>query len=298
MAKAGPKEMLLEEGFLRKLEQLRLLSQQNARGGLVGEHLTRKSGASLEFLDYRNYEAGDDLRYVDWNVFGRLDRLFIKLFHAERDRTIHVLLDTSQSMEFGSPSKSLAAKKIVAALSYIGLANHDQVGLTSFADSIKVQKAPEKGRPFYRSILQDLQDLTVEGGTDFNKALEDYARGSKRPGAAIILSDLLDPKGIEGGLKALKYAKFDATVIQILDHEELYPQKKGFFQMKDVETGALKSIPVTHQLLENYHKKMESFLAQIKSFCLRNQVDYHLFDTKLPFEDFLLRYLSAGKLVQ
>lgn len=288
----------LDEAFLRKLEQLRLLAQRGLRGTSTGEHLTRKSGASLEFLDYRNYQIGDDLRYVDWNAYGRLDKLFIKLFHADRDMNVHILIDMSESMQFGSPSKNIFAKRMVAALSYIGLANMDRVGVTSFGQKLKASKAPEKGKQVYIPILRYLQELQPEGQTDFNTSLQEYANQTKKSGIAIIISDLLDPQGIEAGLSALRYAKFDTTVIQILDHEELFPSQKGHFQLQDMETGELKSIPVTHHLLERYQVKMEGFLKNIKLYCLKNQIDYHLFDTKLPFEDFLLDYLSSGTFVR
>jgi uncharacterized protein (DUF58 family) len=146
-------ESFLDEEFLRKLEKLKILAQRGRKGPTKGEHISWRSGASLEFLDYRKYQVGDDFRYIDWNVYGRLDKLFLKLFRAEEDLNVHILIDTSRSMGTGNPLKDIYAKKIAAALSYIGLANLDRVGITSFSDSLGETQLPEKGRSVYFNLL-------------------------------------------------------------------------------------------------------------------------------------------------
>jgi uncharacterized protein (DUF58 family) len=289
-------ESFLDEDFLRKLEQLKILVQKGIKGPVKGEHDSWRTGASLEFLDYRKYQAGDDFRYIDWNVYGRLDKLFIKLFRAEEDLTIHILVDMSQSMGLGNPPKEIYAKKVAAALCYLGLANLDRVGVTSFADSLGESKLPERGRQVYLSVLKYLLSLKPEGKTDLNSCLTEYALACKRPGIAIILSDLLDSKGLENGLEALSYGRFDVTLIQILDHEELFPSLNGYLTLKEVETEEIKRITLDEALLELYRKSMRDFLENVKDLCRKSGIDYYLSDTSIPFEEFLLDYLTKGTL--
>ena len=289
-------ESFLDDDFLRKLEKLKILIQKGKKGPVRGEHVSWRSGTSLEFLDYRKYQPGDDFRYVDWNVYGRLDKLFIKLFRSEEDLTLHFLVDMSQSMGSGNPLKEIYAKKIAAALSYIGLANLDRVGITSFTDSLGETRSPERGTHAYLSVLKYLLSLKPEGKTDLNSCLTEYASACKRPGIAIILSDLLDPKGFEKGLEALSYGKFDITLIQILDREELFPSLNGYLMLKEVETGETKKITLDGALLELYRKKIHVFLENVKDICHRSGIDYYLSDTSIPFEGFLLDYLTKARL--
>jgi uncharacterized protein (DUF58 family) len=289
-------DSFLDEDFLRKLEKLKILAQKGIKGPIKGEHDSWRSGASLEFLDYRKYQAGDDFRYIDWNVYGRLDRLFIKLFRAEEDLTIHVLVDTSQSMGWGNPPKDIFAKKLAAALCYLGLASLDRVGITSFADSLGESKLPERGKRVYLSMLKYLLSLKPGGKTDLNSCLTEFASACKRPGIAIILSDLLDPKGFAKGLDALSYGGFDITLIQILDREEIFPAFNGYLTLKEVETGEVKRITLDRALLELYREGMRDFLENIKDFCRKSGIDYYLSNTGVPFEDLLLEYLAKGTL--
>jgi len=284
----------LDEDFLRKLERLKILARKGLKGPSKGEHHSWRSGTSLEFLDYRKYQVGDDFRYVDWNVYGRLDRLFLKLFRSEEDLSIHILLDVSLSMGQGTPPKVVYAKKLAAALGYIGLANLDRVGLTPFADSLGEARSPQKGRRAYQSILNALVAMNPEGKTDLNWCLTEYASISRQPGVAVILSDLMDPKGFEKGLEALQHRKFDITLIQVLDHEELFPSSRGYLVLKDVETRETKRITLDAGLRDSYMEKMKGFRERIREFCLERGADYCLSDTSIPFEDFLLDYLTKG----
>jgi uncharacterized protein (DUF58 family) len=296
MIEGNDAESFLDEDFLRKLEKLKVMAQKGIKGPHRGEHISWRSGASLDFLDYRKYQVGDDFRYIDWNVYGRLDKLFIKLFRAEEDLTIHFLLDMSRSMGEGSPPKHLYAKKVVAALCYIGLAGLDRVGVTSFTQALGASRSPERGKQVYLSVLKYLLSLRPEGNTDLNASLKEYASTYKRPGVVIILSDLLDPGGLEEGVKALISGRFDITLIQMLDQDELFPPFEGSLTLKDVETGESKKITLDGALLDLHRRKIRDFLENIKGFCLKNGVDYYFSVTSTPFEDFLLDYLVKGSL--
>jgi hypothetical protein len=289
-------ESFLDDEFLRKLEKLKVITRKSTRSPQRGEHRSWQSGEGLEFLDYRKYHLGDDLRYVDWSVYGRLDKLFIKLFHAEKGQTAHILLDMSLSMGTGSPPKDITAKKIAAAISYICLSNLDKAGLMAFDDKIAVVKAPARGKKQYPEVLKFLLDLTPSDQTDLNGCLAEYASICKNPGIAVIISDLFDAKGYEDGLKALAYRNFDINLIHVLDHEELFWSKTGNLLLRDTETGENKITFVDKQLLALYQKKIDAFISKIKSYCGHYGINYFLCNTRIPFEDLLTDYLSTGAL--
>jgi uncharacterized protein (DUF58 family) len=289
-------EDFLDEDFLRKLEKLRLLAGRITKGPLKGEHRSWRSGTSLEFQDYRNYQAGDDVRYVDWNVYGRLDRLFLKLFRSEEDLSLHLLLDTSRSMSLGTPPKVHFSRKLAAALGYIALSNLDHVDCITFSDSIKANLGRQKGKKAFSVLLQFLREIHPRGETGLNFSLSEFASACSRPGLAIILSDLLDASGIEKGLEALIQKKFKITLIQVLDRAELDPSLDGYQMLREIETGETRRMSINPDLLSHYHKGLEAFLREINEICLGKGIEYHLLDTRLPFEDFLLDRLMEGNL--
>lgn len=289
-------EDFLDEDFLKQLERLKFLAGRVVKGPQKGEHGSWRSGTSLEFLDYRKYQVGDDFRYVDWNVYGRLDKLFLKLFRSEEDLMVHILIDISRSMAYGQPSKNLVAKKIAAALGYIAIANLDHVAFVSFADSLGTSLGSQRGKKAYHSILSYLTGLKPKGETALNASLTAFASACTRPGLAVIISDLMDTQGYEKGLEALRQRKFKTALIQVLDHEELFPALNGYLILKEMETGETKRITLSEDLRSLYRRKMEHFLQEIREFCLGKGIGYHLLDTSIPFEDLLFDYLAEGPL--
>jgi len=291
-------ESFFDERFLRQLEKLKIVTRKGIKGPEKGEHRSWQSAEGLEFLDYRKYHPGDDLRYVDWSVYGRLDKLFIKLFHTEESQVVHILLDMSRSMGSGSPSKEIVAKKIAAATSYICLSNLDKIGMASFADTIEGAIPPVRGKKKFPEVLNFLLSLKPTNKTDVNACLSEYASACKNPGIAIVISDLFDPKGYEEGLRALTYRKFDINLIQVLDREELFWSKTGNFSMRDVETGERKVTFLDRPSLERYRKTIDTFISGIQSYCSNYGINYYLYDTRIPFEDFLIDYLTKGTIIK
>ena len=222
--------------------------------------------------------------------------LFIKLFHAEKGQTAHILLDISRSMDSGTPSKDITAKKIAAALSYICISNLDKTGLMAFNNQIVKIKPPARGKKQYLEVLKFFQSLKPSDQTNVNGSLKEYAAICKNPGIAIIISDFFDPQGYENGLKALAYRDFDINLIQVMDHEELYWSKIGHLLLNECETGEKKVTFVDKNLLELYRKKINEFIAGIKSYCGHYGMNYFLCDTRIPFENLLTDYLSKGAL--
>lgn len=286
-------EPFIDDAFLRKLENLKLLAKKGLKGSEKGDHRAAQTGEGLEFLDYRKYHLGDDLRYVDWSVYGRLDKLFIKLFHTEQSQRVYLLLDMSRSMATGTPSKFIHAKKIAAALSYICLASYDKVGVIVFTDTILGQLRSARGRRHFPELIDFLHPMAPGGETDINACLMNVAAMPLPPGIAIILSDLLDPKGYQEGLRALSHKNFDIHMVQILDHEELFWSRTGNLLLTDIESQRRKPVTIDRSAINTYRKTMDRFIAGIRNECTRYGISHSLHDTQIPFEDLLMEYLTT-----
>ena len=197
-------EQLLTPEFMHRLDQLELASRRIVQGRLQGERRSRRRGTSVEFADYRNYAVGDDLRRIDWNIYSRLEKLFLKLFLEEEDLRVHTLVDTSLSMNFGSPTKLFFAKKIAAALSYIGMVHHDRVTVEAFASSLQGDgPGPMRARSQIRRLLYYLEQMQPAGTSDMNSAIKAFATRNSGPGVVVVISDFLDKNGHETALRYL-----------------------------------------------------------------------------------------------
>src|SRR5712664_4492948 len=190
---------LLSADFLTQLERLSLLSRRSFRGRVKGERRSPRKGISVEFSDYRPYGHGDDLRYVDWNIYGRLDRLYVKLFVDEEDLCLHLLVDGSASMDFGTPRKLEYAVRVAGALGFVGLVSHERVGVGILRERAVEGWPPARGRNQVVALLDFLADVDPGGPTKLNAALGEYALRGREPGVAVLVSDLLDPQGFEAG---------------------------------------------------------------------------------------------------
>jgi uncharacterized protein (DUF58 family) len=285
---------LFDGEFLRSLERLALVSRRLYRGEARGAHRSVKRGASPDFADHRAYQPGDDFRSIDWNAFSRLDRLFVKLFVEEEDLTVHILLDTSRSMGFGSPPKLDYARRVGAALGFLGIASLDRVGVTAFAAGLEGGLAPRRGRRQLFHLLEYLSRVPAAGGTDFSRSLESFALSTHRPGLAVVISDMLDPAGFERGLSALLYRRFDVALIHVLDREEISPRGEGPLRLTDVETGRTLSVGVDAALRADYRARVRAFFSSVEAFSLRSGIEYLRTSTVIPFEDLVLKYLRQG----
>jgi uncharacterized protein (DUF58 family) len=290
-------EPILDAAFMKKLERLSLVTKRAFAGQMKGEKRSVKRGSSVEFADYREYLPGDDLRYVDWNTAARLEKLFIKLFIEEEDLYLALLIDTSESMGFGEPSKLHYAARVAAALGYIGLSNYDRVSVTAFAGGVRDQLRTQRGRGGVLPFFQFLNRLEPDGGTSFNHALKTFAMQAKYRGVAIVLSDFFDPHWSEG-LKSLLARGFQVALVQTLNEEEITPTLKGDLRIIDCETGEAKEMSVNPALLQRYQATLEAFCGEIETFCHRYGMDYLRASTAQPFEDIILQYLRQGGLIK
>ena len=285
---------LFDADFLRKLEQLALVSRRIHRGRARGEHQNYRRGSSLEFADYRPYQAGDDLRRIDWNIWRRMERLFLKLFSAEEDLTIHILMDSSGSMGSGTPPKIDYARRVGAALGYIGISSLDRVGVTGFDAAPGASLPPLRRREQVFSLLDHLSRMTAGGDTALSDALVSYTRTARQPGLAVVISDLMDPAGYRRGLMSLRHGGFDVVLIQILAPEEFDPPLDGVLRLVDVETGQERSISVDRVVLGLYREQLGRYFSEVEEFCLTHEIEYIRTGTETPFEQLVLDYLRQG----
>ncbi len=289
-------EQLFDRDFLRKLEYLSFVARRIYRGQTRGAHTSPQRGSSLDFADFRTYQPGDDFRHIDWSIFGRLNRLFVRLYAEEEDLSVHLLLDTSNSMSFGSPRKVDFARRVAAALCSIGISSLDRVGVTTFGAGLQGALAPRRGRGQLFHLLEYLSTVRLGGTTDISRSLEDYALRSRSPGLAIIITDLLDDSELawRRGLRALAFRKFEIVLVHVLDSEEASPREEGALRLTDMETGEVLAVSVDRALLAAYRRRVAEFHDSVEEFCLRNQVEYLRAATVVPFEDVILRYLRQG----
>lgn len=279
--------------FLTQLERLALASKRTFRGRVKGERRSPRRGSSVEFVDYRPYGVGDDLRYVDWNIFGRLDRLYRKLFVDEEDLHLHLLMDASRSMEYGQPGKLPYATRLAAALGFVALANHERVGVAIVRDRVTEGWSPTRGRTQILPLLGFLGKLRAEGVTSLGEGLSSYAFKCREPGLAVLISDLLDPVGYETGLRALRERRFDIHVIHLLAPQEMNPSLAGDLLLRDSETGEVRELTFDGEALRGYRRRLHQFLGEAEAFCRTNEVVYHRVTTDVPVEEVLLRQLKG-----
>jgi uncharacterized protein (DUF58 family) len=288
-----PGQELLSTEFLGQLERLALVSRRAFRGRVKGERKSPRKGISVEFSDYRPYGVGDDIRYVDWNIYGRLDRLYLKLFVDEEDLCLHVLLDASASMAFGEPTKLEYGAKLALALGFVGLVNLERVGVSVVRERVAEGLNPARGRGHVFPLMDFLGRLRPGGGTSLNDGLTQYALRSREAGLAVVISDLMDPAGYERGLKALLERRFDVHVIQLLAQEEMNPAFGGDLRLVDAETGELRDLTLDGEALRGYRQRLREFFERAEQFCRSKEITYHRVATDTPVEEFVLRQLKG-----
>ncbi len=286
----------LEPDFLARLDKLRLVAKRLSWGMARGEHPTVHKGFSLEFSDYRKYSRGDDLRYVDWNVYGRLERLLLKVFTAEEEITVYLLLDASLSMGEGSPAKLDFAKNVAAALGYIGLKTHDRVGAAALAEDLTAQLPPARARRQILSLFNFLAELSCAGRTDLEASVKTFTRLYPRPGLVVLFSDLLDAAGCRAALEELARKRHDVLLVHVLKEGETRLDPGGDVSLIDVETGRERRVFLDRDLADRFHREVEDFFAATERFCEGREMDYRRTTSDVPFDDFVLRYLTQQPL--
>jgi uncharacterized protein (DUF58 family) len=289
---------LLSPALLARLERLELVSRKIFRGRLKGERRSRRKGQSVEFADYRNYVAGDDLRFMDWNLYARLDKLFLKLFLEEEDLHFFALVDASRSMDFGQPTKLYYAKQIAAALGFIGLIRADRVKMEALSASRNHSGPVLRGRRSLWRMCEYLEGLEAGENVTLAQGIKNFSLRSSGKGILVLLTDLMDKSGYESALRLLLAQQMDVYVIHILAPEEMDPEVKGDLKLVDSEDADVAEITVSRPLLRRYQQTLAAFIDGARTFCTRRGMTYMLANTSVPVEELVTKYLRQRGLVR
>ncbi len=283
--------------FLKKLEYLYIVSKKIFSGRIKAERRSTRRGVSVEFADYRNYTPGDDFRYIDWNAFARLDELLLKLYEEREDLHIYFLVDVSQSMTYGELPKLIYAKRVAAALAYIGLSNLDRIGITAFNTTDMNRLPTERGKAKIFTVLNFLDQINGSGETDMEHAFQNFVHQTKRRGLVVLISDLFDPKGFTAGLNMLKFQKHDLFVVHIIDEKEAEPTLLGDYHLVDVETNQLRPVTINENHIKRYHALFQKYCDDLDRYCRQREISLVRTMTKAPFEELILRIFRMGGFV-
>lgn len=294
LAAPASDEELFDDEFQRKLDYLAMVSRRVFSGAMHAERRTKKTGSGVEFADHRDYVPGDDFRYLDWAAYQRFDRLLVRLYEEEEDLSIYFIVDTSASMAFGDGEKLRHAKRLCAALAYVGLANLDRIAIVSATDEISGRMQPTRGKARIFRIFRFLSQLREGGTTDLGEAMKTFVAQHKRRGLAVLLSDLYDPVGFERGINVLRYNRFEPFVLHIVDAREARPDLRGDVRVYDCESGEEREVTVNAKVLERYAKAYEDYLDEVRRFCTSRQVSYFRADVSVPFDELILRVFRRG----
>ena len=293
-------DTLFDEELLGRLRRLVLLSRRSVAEGLAGEHRSKRRGSSPEFADFKSYSQGDDFRRIDWNIYSRLDELFVRLSEVTTELTVHVLLDASNSMDWrgdpDTPTKFTYARRVAGSLCYVSLWHFDRVVISPFGRELAAPFGPSQGRSHVVPMLQYLSRLTSLGQTDLAASIDRYVRARRRPGILVLVSDLLsgEPEHLREQLRELRARKWQTIVVHVVDETELAPAlltSSEPAELLEVESGERLRLTPTAHILERYDAALSGWLEDVKAACEDEQAEYIRIQTDWPFETIVLRML-------
>lgn len=298
-------EACFDESTLRKLEQLSLVARRVRAGRIKGERRSTKRGTAIEFADYRSYTKGDDLRRVDWNIYARLERPFIKLLEEEEDLAVHLLLDASGSMDWGKGEthKLRYGLRLTGALAQMALTTGDRVTVKMVAEMGRAGGAnscfgPVRGTGHAFRLFGWLSEQSAGGMTDLTAALQSYARSGVRPGLVLLISDLLSPAGFREGVSTLQEHGHEVGIIQLLSPDELDPPLSGDLRLVDAETGDAQDVTIDRPLEELYRRRLGEWQQDTAAWCRGRQAHFVPVSTEFPWDRLILQTLRTQGMVR
>lgn len=290
---------LLSPELLNQLERLELVTRKVFRGRMKGERRSKRKGQSVEFADFRNYVAGDDLRLLDWNLYARLDKLIVKLFLEEEDLHFYTLIDTSLSMDFGSPTKLEYAKQLAAALGFVGLIRTDRVRIETIAQGAGERGPILRGRHNLWRMLDHVESIQPdEKSVTLSAGVKNFCLRNSGKGVVVLISDLMDKTGYEQALRYFVSHQVDCFVIHVLSQEELEPDVQGDLKLVDCEDQDEAEITVSAPLLNRYKQTLNAFVGGAQDFCSKRGIHYFLANNQLPVQELVAQHLRRRGLVR
>jgi uncharacterized protein (DUF58 family) len=289
---------LLTPQLLAQLEKLELVTRRIFRGRMKGERRSKRKGQSVEFAAFRNYVPGDDLRFIDWNTYARLDRLFLKMFLEEEDLHFYALIDASQSMEFGDPTKLHYARQLAAALGFVGLVRADRVRIENVGQPLRTVGPIFRGRKSLWRMVSHLEQIEPGQNVPLAEGVKNFCLRNPGKGILVLLSDLMDKQGYESALRYLVSREMDVYVIQILSQEEVDPDVKGDLRLIDCEDSDVAEVTISAPLLARYKQTLNAFVDGARQFCARRGMNYLLARNDVPVDQLVSNYLRKRGLVR
>ena len=295
---ATENDTLLPPELMHQLERLELVTRKIFRGRMKGERRSKRKGQSVEFSDFRNYVPGDDLRFLDWNMYARLDRLFLKVFLEEEDLHFYTLIDASLSMNFGDPTKLQYAQRLAAALGFVGLIRADRVKIETVAQLPHRSSPVLRGRRSTWRLLELIEAIEPGESVPLAQGVKNFCLRNPGKGIVVLITDLMDKEGYEPALRYLMSRQMDVYVVQILSAEELDPDIKGDLKLVDCEDQDIAEISVNNALLKRYQQSLAALVNGARDFCTRRGMTYLMAHNRLPIQDLVSKYLRERGLVR
>jgi uncharacterized protein (DUF58 family) len=287
---------LCDERFLASLERLRIVARRVAPRGRFAEHLSRDRGPGLEFKDHRAYAAGDELRAVDWNVYRRLGKLFLRVFEELEDLPLYLLADVSASAWFEDPPRARAGLRAGLALAAISLGQHDPVGVFPFGEDLRVLVRPAAGKNRVLGLAQRMAELGPAGATDFTRSLASFAALRLRAGVAVVISDFYDPAGLDAVCAALGRLRHRLVLVRLKRAADAEPELRGDLRLVDCETGAGEDVSVSAAVLQRYRAAYARFEEGLAAFALARGAGLLVLDADAEVVPQLERLFAGGVL--
>ena len=288
----------LDASILQRLDNLALLTRRPMASGRPGRRRSPLAGSSMEFSDYRRYAPGDDFRRIDWRAYARLERLFLRVFEAEENLTVTLLIDCSDSMFHGRPAKAPLATALAAALSYVALKCEDRVIVGALTDRLAAYRKAGSGKNAIWAVGEFLNRLPRSGTTDLNRALYDLGRIVSGPGLTIVISDFLAPGGYQTGIRAVRQLRQEVALLQILALDELEPDLQGDWRLQDSEGVGNVDVSVSSSVISAYRQRLALFTQELASFAHSYAMTYTLIPSDTSIIDVVQRILRQVELVK
>lgn len=288
----------LDASVLQRLDSLALLTRRPMATGRPGRRRSPLAGSSMEFADYRRYAPGDDFRRIDWRAYARLERLFLRVFEAEENIPVTILVDCSDSMFHGTPTKADLAVQLAAALAYVALKCEDSVIIGALTDRLVAHRRAGSGKHAIWTVGEFLNRLPRSGATDLNRALYDIGRIVTGPGLTIIISDFLAPGGYQTGVRAVRQLRQEVALLQILSPDEIDPQFQGDWQLRDSEANRSIEVSISASVLQAYRDRLSRFTEEMAAFAHSHAASYTLISSDTSIIDVVQRILRQIELVK
>jgi uncharacterized protein (DUF58 family) len=291
--------LLLDRDFLKTLEEITLLCREDLTGPIGADHRSRSHGPGMEFADYRHYSSGDDPRFLDWNAYLRLGKLFLKIFETERHVPVRILLDSSESMdcEDAQESKFLYAQRLAATFAYLALLRLDSTVVVPFSERLGKPIQVAGGRENFWPVLQFLGDLSAKSGTDIYRSVKEFVGNFVSRGIVIVISDFFDEEGSKRAMEMLRSSGHDFVILQVHSGEEQRPSAFGELLLEEAETGVRRTIECSREKAMLYERAFLEFSGRLQRLAQRNGGRYARAVTTIRYQDFVLQSLRGNRVL-